>query len=58
MIVCLCHDITEEAILSAVLEGTLSELYEKSGMGSSCGSCLSEIRIIIEENYSEHTEDD
>ena len=58
MIVCLCHIVTEEDILSAIKDGTLTDLYVDRKMGSSCGSCLSEIRELIEENYSEHMDED
>lgn len=58
MIVCLCHIVTEEDILEAIKNGTLADLYITTKMGSSCGSCLGEVRELVEENYSEHMEED
>lgn len=58
MIVCLCKSVTEDEILQAILEGTLDQLIKDTQVGMGCGTCVQEIRFMIEENLdSENSED-
>lgn len=58
MIVCLCKSVTEDEILRAILEGTLDQLIKDTQVGMGCGTCVQEIRFMIEENLdSENSED-
>ena len=58
MIVCLCKSVTEDEILRAILEGTLDQLIKDTQVGMDCGTCVQEIRFMIEENLdSENSED-
>ena len=41
MYVCICHQVTDKEIQSAVRAGccTLKDLQKKTGLGTQCGSC-------------------
>lgn len=54
MYVCLCHGVTENAILEAVGEGvrTLRELSFKTGCGTRCGSCADLARTLLQQQLA------
>ena len=57
MLLCLCRKVSEKELVDAIRANTLSELFKKTQFGTECGTCLNEIRYLVEENYSEHEDD-
>ena len=57
MIVCLCKSVTREDILKAIKDDTLGRLFQQTQMGGGCGSCIHEIRYLVEENYNEQDQE-
>ncbi len=51
MYICLCHAVTDHAIVDAVERGvsTYSELRFCTGCGTQCGSCAKTARQVFEE---------
>lgn len=51
MYICICHAVTDSTIRKVVQSGasSISELSFKTGCGTQCGSCVSEVRKLINE---------
>ena len=59
MIVCVCRAVTVKEIEDAVQQGKFSLLMSEKAPGSVCGSCIPEIREIIQDaQISEQSEVD
>jgi nitrogen fixation protein NifU and related proteins len=58
-IVCECMEVTDHEIEEAVLEGvrTLLELQEKTKLGTTCGECKPEAKILMEEYIKKYFDD-
>lgn len=56
-IICNCRGVTAGMIKEAVEDGaqTLEEVQEKTGAGTVCGGCLSEVERLVEEFVAEGT---
>jgi bacterioferritin-associated ferredoxin len=48
--VCLCHAVTEDEILDAVVDGALTEeaVGEMTAAGTGCGGCLERVGDLID----------
>jgi len=55
-VVCNCMNVTDHEIEEAVLEGARSyyELQEKTKLGTSCGECEDEAKILLNQYIQEH----
>ena len=58
-IVCECMEVTDHEIEEAVLEGvrTMLELQEKTKLGTTCGECKPEAKILMEEYIKKYFDD-
>ena len=56
MIVCVCHNISENEIQSAIEKGLddMDSLRENLGIGTSCGKCKSCTKKILRDYVSEN----
>jgi bacterioferritin-associated ferredoxin len=54
MYVCICMAVTEEDILDAAASGlsTATEIMEKTGAGTRCGTCRSTVSAILDGSSS------
>jgi len=54
MIICLCRDVSEREVETAVARGatTVSEVSRACGAGSDCGACHHLLAALIEETHS------
>ncbi len=54
MIICLCRDVSERQVETAVARGatTVSEVSRTCGAGSDCGACQHLLAVLIEETHS------
>ena len=52
MYVCICNAVTDKQIRRAARQGTesLSELRERLGVASNCGSCADQARQILDQH--------
>jgi len=57
-IICECMEVTDKEIEEAVLEGvrTMLELQEKTKLGTSCGECKPEAKILMEQYITKYFE--
>ena len=55
-VVCQCMKVTDKDIEHAVLEGarTYYELQERTKVGTGCGSCMEEVKKLLEHYKAEH----
>jgi bacterioferritin-associated ferredoxin len=58
MIVCICKTVSEDEILRAILEDTMDQLIKDTQVGMGCGTCVQEIRYLIEENSRDLSSED
>ena len=58
MYICLCHAVTERAIVEAVDRGvsTYSELAFNTGCGTQCGSCAKSARQLFQQALAERNQ--
>ena len=58
-IICECMEVTDHEIEEAVLEGvrTMLELQEKTKLGTTCGECKPEAKILMEEYIKKYFDD-
>ena len=56
MYICICHAVTDSAIRGAVNDGAKSfrQLSFETGCGTQCGSCVSQVRQIMDETLMEN----
>ncbi len=54
MIICLCRDVSERQVETAVARGatTVSEVSRACGAGSDCGACQHLLAALIEDAHS------
>ncbi len=58
MIICVCHNISEDTIRTAIRQGVddMHLLREKLAIGSECGKCKSCTKKILREHAKENRE--
>ena len=59
MILCLCEAVTERELRSAIQQGARSthEISKRTRVGRRCGSCMEDVRRLVEEHVEQGASD-
>ena len=51
MIICVCNNVSESELRKAIADGadSLGRLSQTTGLGSSCGGCLHQAKLLLKE---------